>query len=590
MQLKSAFILTAVLLLGAVTSHGQRTGKLSQKLLLENTIQQRVTNAVSKIIDESRFVIDVKVELAFLAAERPGQTAYRTPDGRLTREPQSVPATGAVSTVDPAVSARGQRGRITTNPFPIPGFPDVVSLADEEPLRVLDEGADTDPAMDEETLEPDDDLLDLTAAGPDMSADGEMPKILSMSLNIILEDGVSPQTIENVRQVALVASRYDRDRGDILSITTASFRDRPAGSRSLAAFGDDLLSQAAQQKADIENAELRETLRIAKKRNEDLLLEIRQREMEYLQQSEEERKQALADLAEVQNERAKDLIFLQQQREESNLKLQDALLNQIDQLRKEMTSGLLSQREQNIKTVQAASLEDSLVAMRQYFDAEKTRLQAQIEAALNPEPARSRGLSGLLENGQGLVLLGMLLFMGFMVAVLALAMRSRAPAQPAIPAYPAPYPARRRRRPSARKKAASKKIMPEPNEPDPEPAPQPAPEPVVAAPEPEAPPPTKVAVAEEAEPGNHEDDDTDWTPAAPRESAKIQQSDLSTIRQSVVSMSVGRQETAARILSDWLHQDEGSETGDQATDDTDDLEEARAKARADEKPSSAEES
>ena len=563
MQPKRAFILAAALLLGAVTTNGQRTGRLSQKLLLENTIQQRVTSAVSKIIDESRFVIDVKIELAFSAAQRPDQTAYGTPGGGLIREPESAPATGTVSTVDPGAIARGQRGRITTNPFPIPGFPDVVSFADEEPVRVLDEEADSDAEMGAEPLEPEDDFADFGAAGPDLSGSGEMPQILSMSLNIILEDGVSPQTIENVRQVALVASRYDRDRGDILSITTASFRDRPAGSRSLIALGDDPVSQAAQQKADAENAELRETLRIAEQRNEDLLQEIRKREMEYLQQSEEERKKALADLAEVQNERAKDLIFLQQQREESNLKLQDALLNQIDQLRKEMTSGLLSQREQNIKTFQAASLEDSLVAMRRSFDAEKERLQAQIEAALNPEPIRSPGLSGLLENGQGLVLLGMLLFMGFMVAVL-LAMRSRAAVQPAVPAYPAPYPTRRRRRPLARKKAPSKKVIPEPDEPAPEPVVAAAPEPV-AEPAPEG--PLAAEAAEEAKPQIQEDDETDWTPGAPRESAEVQQSDLSTIRQSVVSMSVGRQETAARILSDWLHQDEGSETAGEATDD-----------------------
>ncbi len=42
---------------------------------------------------------------------------------------------------------------------------------------------------------------------------------------------------------------------------------------------------------------------------------------------------------------------------------------------------------------------------------------------------------------------------------------------------------------------------------------------------------------------------------------EVLRSELKSIRQSVVSMSVGRQETASRILSDWLQAEAGSPGG-----------------------------
>ncbi|MDO9547745.1 MAG: hypothetical protein Q7J65_02120, partial [Candidatus Marinimicrobia bacterium] len=38
--------------------------------------------------------------------------------------------------------------------------------------------------------------------------------------------GVTPEIIENVRQVVSIASRYDRARGDVISVMTASFKKR----------------------------------------------------------------------------------------------------------------------------------------------------------------------------------------------------------------------------------------------------------------------------------------------------------------------------------------------------------------------------
>ena len=48
-------------------------------------------------------------------------------------------------------------------------------------------------------------------------------------------------------------------------------------------------------------------------------------------------------------------------------------------------------------------------------------------------------------------------------------------------------------------------------------------------------------------------------PSHVAEDPEVLRSELKSIRQSVVSMSVGRPESATRILSDWLQQEESAE-------------------------------
>ena len=95
MRLRTAtFPIILLVMMGfAPLVRSQESGYLSQKLLLENTIQQRVTSAISKILDESRFVVDVKVELGFTPA-RQVEKVYRTADGRLVRGDDPAAAGG----------------------------------------------------------------------------------------------------------------------------------------------------------------------------------------------------------------------------------------------------------------------------------------------------------------------------------------------------------------------------------------------------------------------------------------------------------------------------------------------------------------
>ena len=122
-----------ILLGGASLAISQDSGQLSQKLLLESTIQQRVTNAISKILDESQFVVDVKVELTFGATRR-AETVYGTPDGRLV-DPQALLGGTAAG----VVAGRDASARRVVNPFPIPGFPAFERADAEGELRALEE-------------------------------------------------------------------------------------------------------------------------------------------------------------------------------------------------------------------------------------------------------------------------------------------------------------------------------------------------------------------------------------------------------------------------------------------------------------------
>ena len=496
---------------------GQGAGFLSQQLLLETTIQQRVTTAISKILDESQFVVDVKVELDIPGAGTP-ERAYRLPDGTLMRGAQQPDAASRdrspFGTTEQAPAPR-------TNPFPIPGFPAVGATAGGEDVRAL--SADEAPDGEDVGLEWGGGISGDGALAPSQAEGAGRTWIKSLALSIILEDGVTPQIIENVRQVALIASRFDRDRGDVLSITTAAFKVRRQSASGTAA-GQDYDSPQTE--------ELRDELREAEARNKALMQELRDRELEYLQRSEDERKQALADLAEVQNERAKDLIYLQQQREEQNARLQEALLNEISELRQQAMTGGLSTAEQGIKTIQATSLEDSLEAMRANFEQEKSRLQEQIESAMQGT-SRSQALGG---GGPGLAILVVVIFLAAAIigAVIYFTSRGRAPMMAmgypsgTPPGYPRRRPARNRppRKPRSKKLAAEGGGEEAAAEAQSEAA-----EPVETAPRP-----------------SHVEDDPE-----------VLRSELKSIRQSVVSMSVGRQETASSILSDWLQAEGGSQ-------------------------------
>ena len=47
-----------------------------------------------------------------------------------------------------------------------------------------------------------------------------------MYISLILQEGAAPELIENIRQLTMAAAKFDRNRGDKLTIMTASFREK----------------------------------------------------------------------------------------------------------------------------------------------------------------------------------------------------------------------------------------------------------------------------------------------------------------------------------------------------------------------------
>ena len=60
-RLRLSVIIFGCLLL--TEGKSQESGYLAQKLMVENHLRERITGALSKVIDESRYVVDVSVEL-----------------------------------------------------------------------------------------------------------------------------------------------------------------------------------------------------------------------------------------------------------------------------------------------------------------------------------------------------------------------------------------------------------------------------------------------------------------------------------------------------------------------------------------------
>ena len=198
---------------------GQESTYLAQKLMLENNLRGRIEAALQKIMDDHRYVLDVTVDLKFTptvteeitfrpAGSNDAKVAVRS--GR-EESSRSVPLTS---------ESQEPRSRMTG--IPIPGF-DFQSMADEEPIDpvVAEEPTETPPTV---TEGPSKGSQILSQSYKDTKA--SLPVVERLEVSCILPEGSAPELIENVRQIIMVASHFDRSRGDVLSVMTASFRQR----------------------------------------------------------------------------------------------------------------------------------------------------------------------------------------------------------------------------------------------------------------------------------------------------------------------------------------------------------------------------
>ena len=103
--IKYGFILGLILSMGL----GQSSGYLAQKLMIENNLRKRISDALEKVIDNRKYVIDVSVDLEISSAFE-NQTTY-SPNGGIE----------SLKAAEDMLSAADSPPRGSVG-LPIPGF------------------------------------------------------------------------------------------------------------------------------------------------------------------------------------------------------------------------------------------------------------------------------------------------------------------------------------------------------------------------------------------------------------------------------------------------------------------------------------
>ncbi|MFH1852979.1 MAG: flagellar M-ring protein FliF C-terminal domain-containing protein [Candidatus Neomarinimicrobiota bacterium] len=488
-------ILATVALLSNLVS-GQETSYLTQKLMLENDIRKKITEALSKIIDQQKYVIDVSVDLE-LSSEVQEQITV-APSTEAGRAGELDELTSAVA----AGSKKLETGRNTDSYLPIPGFEFEMSGSDDEPEVVA-----TEKIVAETTSsQGGDQIVSRVLTDKRLS----VARIRKMDISLILQEGAAPELVENIRQIVMVAARYNRARGDALSIMTASFKER-RDQRSAEAI---LLKSIADKVDAIEKQRVVESAAA----EADWRQELEQYKQAEVQRRDQERSYFQTELDKLETA-ARARAYEQQRRDilqRDSLRLIQ-LNNEIQTLRSQMEAPTTPDAE-----IQAAQ------SRVQQVETERSALDAQISEKI----ATLEGVQAELDKIQGgmnnlpLYLMGFVTLLAVVALVIVLVMTNRSKPRYAPPPPWMMPPPRRKKKRIQDKLAEAPMPQPAVTIPPPPPAPITPITPVTL-------PPVEVEVSSGPDQG-------------------VVQSEINDMRKAVVSMSVGQPETATRIVREWM--------------------------------------
>jgi len=212
------FLFSLTLLLGQQTS-----SYLTQKLMVESGLRERIGDALSKIIDDQKYVIDVDVDIE-ITGEKEEQITIIPGDRPIYDEASALEQLTTIIGEAAPGDGSADDTEFSNMGLPIPGF-DFEVEAEPQVSQESAEQGQAGPGMVVPIQEP-------TMANERVQSKtltNRMPAIAAvkrLQISIILQEGAAPELIENIRQVVMVASRFDRTRGDVLSIMTASFKER----------------------------------------------------------------------------------------------------------------------------------------------------------------------------------------------------------------------------------------------------------------------------------------------------------------------------------------------------------------------------
>ena len=578
----------------------QGDGYLSQKLMVENNIRDRVKDALSKLIESHKYVINVDVELEVLE-EVNEQFTYYAPRTKDKKQELLSPAEETANALKQIQEKMVQSDLESQNDkysigLPIPGFEVDVSTSNNNPNSIQTPKPISPKALKSTYHEAqEDEPAEKEVVDKIFSTKRPSKTVIKrMDLSLILQEGAAPELIENIRQLTMAAAKFDRQRGDKLTIMTASFKER----RDQRTAEQVMLKNIAEKidvmerKRSMEATDWRDDIRKYKeevllRREEDLasfqsqlaeLDKIRLQEAADFEKRELARKDSIRN-SKLENEiRAlKDMLAVNVSKEESKDKKLDStrfamLDNEMQGLRKMLLQAMLQDSIEAQQMAQAKIAEE--LALREKEKASRDSVIADKIAALDAVQADLQALEA--ENNQGLdtkmfIIIGLGLLSVILLVLIVLQRGKKGPVQagypsgPMPPPYPYPPPPRRRKR---RRRKDPKKVEKEEPKKDEVKVEQKEPErdqqqtngsaPISAA---------QIAAMEAKNKSVGGEDEKRITQVV--DDPNVLKSEIDDIRKSVVSMSVGQPARTSTIVKEWLEQPapEASKPEESSSDD-----------------------
>ena len=553
---------------------------LSQKLLVENTIKDRIQDALSKIIDSHKYVINVNVDLEIMD-EVEEQITVLSPR-RSNRQQSISPAEETAQALLEMQAQIMEETEAEKNQYsiglPIPGFE--VDIAERK--KVKKQKPKPRP-MAPETMRP----MDETPQGVE-HADPGVDKVLrskrparaeirKMELSLILQEGAAPELIENIRQLTMAASKFDRSRGDKITIMTASFKERR----------DKRSAEQIMLKNIAEKIDILEQKRIAE--NTDWRSDIESYRSEEEKRREEDKKFFQDQLTQME-EQAKLQAYEQEKKEMmlrdsikmANLNDEISALRDLLIVSKSEDSTKKTSQKSKLDSSRFATLDNELQGLRQVLlrsmlqDSVEAQKQAQLEiekelSSREKEKARRDSLlaekiaaldavqgdldalqtemeSGLDSSTWIMIVLGALSVMLLAMLAFVLLKNKQQPVPP-MPPYMYGPPRRPRRRPPAKKKKATASKKKKSQEKD-----KTINKETVGKDGEVDETAEKVKTEKEDTPPVQKQEDKSDVSVPVMDDPNVIRSEIDDIRKSVVSMSVGQPDRTTTIVKEWLEQ------------------------------------
>ena len=579
----AVFLLSALLI-------GQGSGYLAQKLMVENNIRERIKDALSKIIDSNKYVINVDIDLdisdeveeqiTVLSEKNSNQSSNDMPEEKTIVEE-------SLSSIQQSIESEEESSQSGYSVgLPIPGFemdftnsnkaskkaeepkPPVMSVETKKPIEVTDESSSSnEPRVDK--------ILSRTRPS--------RAEVKKMYISLILQEGAAPELIENIRQLTMAAAKFDRNRGDKLTIMTASFRERR----------DQRSAEQIMLKNIAEKIELLEQKREIEENTQDATWkdELTRYREEEAARREDDRKFFEGQISQLEQQ-AKDRAYAQEKKDmllRDSLKLKklndeivalksmlksaekrDSLKTvskqeRIDSLRYVSLSTELDELAKSLQTAVVSKSKDEEVKAKRKIQAEMAEREKQKEEREQEIADKIRELDSVqeeldklhqdMEKESGntfiiLIVLGALVFI--LIAALIFVLLRNNSRQAPVPPWMMPPPPRRPRR--KRREAPSKDKESKQNSKTEEPASKSqSEEPVVTPP---APQPEQSADQEVTGANKEESQPESSLPPSSDNDPDVVRSEINDIRKSVVSMSVGQPDRTTTIVKEWLEQPE----------------------------------